>query len=116
MKSQKIDRLLVWLLLLGLLIGGPSPLKVRAQADTRLGTMIIAVASASPPFAAKASNGHLVGFDLDLIKKIVRTAGLRVTYEDAPYSQLIPYIFSISQTAFSWVTINLHFFICHISC
>jgi len=90
MKSQKRDRLLVWLLLLGLMIGGPSPHRVQAQADTRLGTMIIAVASASPPFAAKASNGHLVGFDLDLIKKIARTAGLRVTYEDAPFTQLIP--------------------------
>ena len=88
--ARKIHRLLVWLLLLGLLIGLPSSQRAQAQADIRLGTMIIAVSNASPPFAARASNGYLVGFDMDLITKLVSTAGLRVTYENAPFSQLIP--------------------------
>lgn len=38
----------------------------------------------------QADNGQLVGFDLDLIKLLVRTAGLRVVYEAAPFPQLIP--------------------------
>jgi glutamine transport system substrate-binding protein len=81
-------RALGLLLLLGLLLAPPPA--ASAQSRTTRGTFIIAVATNTPPFAVQADNGQLVGFDLDLTKLLVRTAGLRVAYEAVPFIQLIP--------------------------
>ena len=79
----------IWLVLFALLLPPTAP-SVHAQNGTVTGTIIIAVAADAPPFAAQADNGQIVGFDVDLIKLLVRTAGLHVTYEAAPFVQLIP--------------------------
>ncbi len=84
-------------LLCGLLLL-PAPAPAQAQSGTtggtmsttRGGTFIIGVAMDMPPFAAQAANGQSIGFDLDLLKTLVRTAGLRVSYEAVPFIQLIP--------------------------
>lgn len=81
-------RLLCLLLLLGLLLAPPP--SASAQSSTARGTFMIAVANDAPPFAVQTDNGQLVGFDVDLIKLLARTAGLRVSFEAAPFIQLIP--------------------------
>ncbi|MEM7125872.1 MAG: transporter substrate-binding domain-containing protein [Chloroflexota bacterium] len=85
-------RWLIRLFLLTILtqpIGLPSA-SLKAQGIATQGTLVIGVSEAEPPFAARASNDRLVGFDLALIKMLARTAGLRVTYEAVPFPQLIP--------------------------
>ncbi len=77
----------LWFLCLPLLLLLSLP--ASAQSTTR-GTFVIAVAADAPPFAIQAANGQLIGFDLDLIKMLVHTAGLRVVYEAAPFPQLMP--------------------------
>jgi ABC-type amino acid transport substrate-binding protein len=61
-----------------------------AQSNATRGTVVIAVATDAPPFASQAANGQVVGFDMDLLNMLVRTAGLRVSYEAVPFIQLIP--------------------------
>lgn len=82
-------RVILFLLLIGFLFPSTVPV-AHAQIGATRGTLIIAVATDSPPFAAEAENGQSVGFDLDLIETLVRTAGLQVTYESVPFIQLIP--------------------------
>jgi ABC-type amino acid transport substrate-binding protein len=82
-------RCLTLSLLLCLLLQPSAPL-ARAQTDDVIGTIIVAIASDGEPFAAQAANGQVVGFDVDLVKMLVRTAGLRVSYEVVPFVQLIP--------------------------
>lgn len=83
------QRLITHLLLLCLLLL-PAPSPAQAQSNPTRGTVIIAVATDAPPFASQAANGQVVGFDVDLLNMLVRTAGLRVAYEAAPFIQLIP--------------------------
>lgn len=82
-------RVIACLLLLCLLLL-PAPSPVLAQSNAIRGTVIIAVATDTPPFASQAANGQVVGFDIDLLTMLVRTAGLRVSYEAVPFIELIP--------------------------
>jgi ABC-type amino acid transport substrate-binding protein len=82
-------RVIASLLLFSLLLF-PASAPVQAQSNATRGTVIIAIATDLPPFAAQAANGQVVGFDMDLLNMLVRTAGLRVAYEPVPFIQLIP--------------------------
>ncbi|MEM7531899.1 MAG: transporter substrate-binding domain-containing protein [Chloroflexota bacterium] len=76
------------ILLTTLCLLGQSP-QAHAQIGSRLGSIVVAVSENSPPFSARASNGQLVGFSVDLMRMIERTAGLRVVYEYTPFENLI---------------------------
>ncbi len=82
-------RMTLFLLLIGFLLPSTVP-AAHAQTGMTRGTLIIAIAADGPPFAALAENGQVVGFDIDLMKTVARTAGLRVSYESVPFVQLIP--------------------------
>jgi len=78
------------LCILGSLLILPAAHPIQAQMNSTRGTIIIGVATDVPPFAAQAENGQVIGFDVELIKLLTRTAGLRVAYEAVPFTQLIP--------------------------
>lgn len=78
------------LLLLSALLLPPTTTPVQAQVGAPWGTVVVAVAAASPPFAAQANSGQLVGFDLALMKTVARAVGLPASYEAAPFAQLLP--------------------------
>lgn len=78
------------LLLLVSILFMPAAPVVQAQQSGTQGTIIVAVAANAPPFAAQAENGEIVGFDINIMQTVARTAGLRVHYEAVPFAQLIP--------------------------
>lgn len=61
-----------------------------AQTGGARGPILVGVASFSPPFASEAPNGQIVGFDVELLKTVARTAGLSIHYEAVPFRELIP--------------------------
>ncbi|MEZ4734832.1 MAG: transporter substrate-binding domain-containing protein [Caldilineaceae bacterium] len=83
-------RLPLCLMLLLSLLLQPAASPVQAQIGATRGTAIIGVSAFSAPFASQSTNGQMVGFDLELMKTLVRTAGLRVSYEAVPFRELIP--------------------------
>ena len=60
-------------------------------ADEDLPLLVAGMDAAYPPFGFKDSKtGEFVGFDVDIIRAIGRTAGFRVKVENIPFDGLIP--------------------------
>lgn len=60
-------------------------------ADDDLPLLVAGMDAAYPPFGFKDSKtGEFVGFDVDIIRAIGRTAGFRVKVENIPFDGLIP--------------------------
>ncbi|MFN8495308.1 MAG: transporter substrate-binding domain-containing protein [Caldilineaceae bacterium] len=74
-------------LLLICLLLPPAP--VQAQAPL-WDTIIIAVAPNTPPFADETNDGGLVGFDIDILKNLMRLSGLQSRYEKTNFAYIIP--------------------------
>lgn len=70
-------------------------------------TMIVAVSPNSPPFIDETSDGSLVGFDVDILKNLVRLADLQVRYEKTNFSYIVPGVASqLYDTAVGCLFIN----------
>lgn len=52
--------------------------------------IIVGTSSDFPPFEYKAQNGTIIGFDIDLIKKILTDQGYTVEVQDIGFDSLIP--------------------------
>ena len=60
-------------------------------ADEDLPLLVAGMDAAYPPFGFKDSKtGEFMGFDVDIIRAIGRTAGFRVKVENIPFDGLIP--------------------------
>lgn len=53
-------------------------------------TIIIGTSSDFKPFEYKAANGTIIGFDIDLITRILKDEGYNVTVQDIGFDSLIP--------------------------
>lgn len=78
------------------------------QAQTPLlDTVIVAVAPNSPPFIDEANAGNFVGFDIDILKNLVRLSGLQIRYEKTNFSYVIPGVASqLYDTALGCLFVN----------
>jgi len=58
--------------------------------QTKGNTIIVGTSSDFKPFEYKAANGTIIGFDIDLITRILTDEGYNVTVQDIGFDSLIP--------------------------
>jgi arginine/lysine/histidine/glutamine transport system substrate-binding and permease protein len=67
----------------------------------------VAVSPTFPPFEMKASDGSLIGFDIDLINAIGSAAGFIIDFDEMPFDDVIRSIYgNQADVAISAITIN----------
>ncbi|HVQ00274.1 MAG TPA: basic amino acid ABC transporter substrate-binding protein [Candidatus Thermoplasmatota archaeon] len=85
---QESKKIISLVLISALLIGAVAISGCTQQQKTN--TIIIGTSSDFKPFEYKAANGTIIGFDIDLITRILRDAGYNVTVQDIGFDSLIP--------------------------
>ena len=66
-----------------------SPAPVIQQVTTR-GELVVGTAGTMPPLNMKTKDGRLVGYELDLAKRIADSMGVKLRVETMPFSELLP--------------------------
>jgi polar amino acid transport system substrate-binding protein len=85
---QERKKIISLVLISALLIGAVAISGCTQQKTTN--TIIVGTSSDFKPFEYKAANGTIIGFDIDLITRILRDAGYNVTVQDIGFDSLIP--------------------------
>ncbi len=67
-----------------------TPSKTATQTGATGKTIKVATEPAFPPMESKGNGSELVGFDIDLLKAIGKTAGLTVEFQSLPFDGIIP--------------------------
>lgn len=85
---MKTENKIVSIILVLLMVVGTVALSGCTQ--TNANTIIVGTSADFPPFEYKAANGSIVGFDIDLIKRILTDQGYTVEVRDIGFDSLIP--------------------------
>jgi polar amino acid transport system substrate-binding protein len=85
MKEKK--KIISLVLISGLLIG---VITISGCTQQKANTIIVGTSADFKPFEYKAANGTIIGFDIDLITRILQDQGYNVTVSDIGFDSLIP--------------------------
>lgn len=66
-----------------------SPAPVIQQVSTR-GELVVGTSGSMPPLNMKTKDGRLVGYEMDLAKRIADFMGVKLRVETMPFSELLP--------------------------
>jgi arginine/lysine/histidine/glutamine transport system substrate-binding/permease protein len=84
-----------------------APTKAATETGTTGKTLKVATEPAFPPFESKGTGNELVGFDIDLMKAVGKTAGMTVEFQSLPFDGIIPALQANSiDAAISAITIT----------
>jgi len=81
------NRKLISMLLIGL---SCSVIVLSGCTQQKANTIVVGTSADYPPFESKAANGTIIGFDIDLIKKVLTDEGYKVEVRDIAFDSLIP--------------------------
>jgi polar amino acid transport system substrate-binding protein len=84
---QEKKKIISLVLISALLIGAVA---ISGCTQQKANTIIVGTSSDFKPFEYKAANGTIIGFDIDLITRILRDEGYNVTVQDIGFDSLIP--------------------------
>lgn len=66
-----------------------SPAPVIQQVSTR-GELVVGTSGSMPPLNMKTKDGRLIGYEMDLAKRIADFMGVKLRVESMPFSELLP--------------------------
>ena len=81
------NRKLMAIVLIGLTFGG---MVLSGCTQQQANTIIVGTSADFPPFENTTTNGTIVGFDIDLITKVLQDEGYKVQVRDIEFHSLIP--------------------------
>jgi polar amino acid transport system substrate-binding protein len=84
---EEKKKIISLVLISGLLIG---TIAMSGCTQQKTNTIIVGTSSDFKPFEYKAANGTIIGFDIDLITRILTNQGYNVTVQDIGFDSLIP--------------------------
>jgi polar amino acid transport system substrate-binding protein len=84
---EEKKKIISLVLISGLLIGA---IAMSGCTQQKANTIIVGTSSDFKPFEYKAANGTIIGFDIDLITRILTDQGYNVTVQDIGFDSLIP--------------------------
>ncbi len=84
---EEKKKIISLVLISGLLIGA---IAISGCTQQKANTLIVGTSSDFKPFEYKAANGTIIGFDIDLITRILTSQGYNVTVQDIGFDSLIP--------------------------
>jgi polar amino acid transport system substrate-binding protein len=84
---EEKKKIISLVLISGLLIG---IIAMSGCTQQKTNTIIVGTSSDFKPFEYKAANGTIIGFDIDLITRILTDEGYNVTVHDIGFDSLIP--------------------------